>query len=164
MRDRFPLLLVGGLLLLGFVGFSLMNGAKRGDFADRLSTFRADKDGTRALFLLAQESDVPVTRSQSDLLTPEDGQTYALLGVEFADDESVGKKHKKNEETDEDDDDPWDADAGVESRHGLNLLFVDPVSPDERDKLLEHIKKGNTVLYAPPSANNNSFLKALGVY
>ncbi|MFL5322093.1 MAG: DUF4350 domain-containing protein, partial [Myxococcaceae bacterium] len=83
---------------------------------------------------------------------------------EFADDESVGKKHKKHEETDEDDDDPSSADAGVESRHGMNLLFVDPVSPDERDKLLEHIKKGNTVLYAPPSANNNSFLKALGVY
>lgn len=160
MRDRFPLLLLGLLLLLGFVGATLMSGARRGDFADKLSTFRADKDGARGLFLLAQESGLPVSRSQADLLTPTDGTTYVLLGTEFAGDDDATKKTHEDEE----DVDPFSADAGVESRHGMNVFFVNPVSVDEREKLLDHVKKGNTVIYAPANATNNPFLSAIGVY
>lgn len=162
MRDRFPLLLLGGLLLAAFVGYALMKGARRGDFADRLSTWRADKDGTRGLFLLAKESGLDVTRSQADLLTPENGTTYVLLGVDFQEDRKADKKKSKgDDEEDDDDQNFWSSDAGVEVRHGMNTLFVDPVSPDEREKLLEHVKKGNTVIYAPATAADNPFLSAL---
>ena len=47
MRDRFPLLLVTGLLLLGILGTTLIRGATRGEFADRLSTYRSEEHGAR---------------------------------------------------------------------------------------------------------------------
>ena len=47
MRDRFPLLLISGLLLLGAFGSFVMQGAKRGAFADRLSTYRSEPSGAQ---------------------------------------------------------------------------------------------------------------------
>ena len=49
MRDRLPLLVVGGLLLMAILGNLLLRGASRGGFADVLSTYRASEGGARAL-------------------------------------------------------------------------------------------------------------------
>ena len=164
MGDRFPLLVFGGLLLCAFLGSSLLSGAKRGDFADDLSTWRAGTNGSRALYVLASESGQPVTRHQADLLTPQDGQTLVLLGVGFDTDRKA--KHKDSPE-DEDDDFStiFNADGGVATKRGLNTFFVDDISNDEQEKLLAHVKKGNTVIYvSPPKATNNGFLSAVGLY
>ncbi|HYI01424.1 MAG TPA: hypothetical protein VD972_36045, partial [Hyalangium sp.] len=81
MRDRFPLLVVGGLLLLALFGNLLLRGASRGGFADTLSTYRASEGGARALYLLAQESGLPVVRRSADLqvLDKESTSTVILL-------------------------------------------------------------------------------------
>src|SRR5690348_17944604 len=52
---RFPLAVLAGLVLLAFAISFVVKGAARGRFADVLSTYRAEPDGARALFLLAQE-------------------------------------------------------------------------------------------------------------
>ena len=85
MRDRFPLLLAGGVLLLGTLAWFLMQGAARGGFADRLSTFRSEPDGARALYLLAQESGLNVTRQQQDLTLIAPKRNLVMLGTRFAD-------------------------------------------------------------------------------
>lgn len=165
MRDRFPLLVVGGLLLFAFLGSSLLSGARRGDFADDLSTWRAGDDGARALFLLAQESGLPVVRHQADLLTPKDGQTLVLLGVAFDSDRNAKKKLPDEQDEEEDYASIFQPDGGVEMKRGLNTFFVDGVSHDEQQKLLEHVKKGNTVIYVSPErAKNNGFLGDVGLF
>ena len=49
MRDRFPLVMIGGLMLLGVLGAFVLKGAARGAFADRLSTWRSEPDGFKPL-------------------------------------------------------------------------------------------------------------------
>src|SRR5437016_6038610 len=83
MRDRFPLLLVGGLLLLAVLGYFLFKGGARGSFADKLSTYRSEKDGARGLYLLAPERGVQGARKQLDMRTLVPAQpTPFTLGVE----------------------------------------------------------------------------------
>lgn len=165
MRDRFPLLVIGGLLLCAFLGSTLMSGARRGDFADDLSTWRAGKGGSRAVFLLAQESGLPVVRHQADLLTPVDGQTLVLLGVGFETDRKAKKKLPGDDEDEDDYSSIFQSDGGIETRRGLNTFYVDDISNDEQEKLLAHVKKGNTVIYvAPPNAKNNGFLTDVGLF
>ena len=65
MRDRFPLLIVGLLVLIGAFATFLMRGAARGSFADKLSTYRSEPDGTRALYLLAEQQKLPVRRDRT---------------------------------------------------------------------------------------------------
>ena len=85
MRDRFPLLLVGGVLLLGALGWFLIQGARRGGFADQLSTFKSEPDGARALYLLLSESGVPVKRHQHDFILIPPKQNLVVLGARFED-------------------------------------------------------------------------------
>ena len=47
MRDRFPLILAGFLLLFGSLGWFLVQGARRAENADVLSTFKASGRGAR---------------------------------------------------------------------------------------------------------------------
>ncbi len=82
MADRFPLLLVGALLLLGAVGAFVFQGAARGEFADTLSTYRSEPSGARALYLLAEESGLPVLRRHEDLAPVPAGVVPVLLGVD----------------------------------------------------------------------------------
>ena len=42
-------------MLIGALGWFLLQGARRGGFADQLSTFKSEPDGARALYLLLSE-------------------------------------------------------------------------------------------------------------
>ncbi len=160
MRDRFPLLVVGGLLFTVILGSFLLRGAARGGFADTLSTYRAAKDGARALYLLAEESGLPVVRRAADLqLLDEDSTaTLILLAVEV-------------EDSREDDPDETllatERDKGLEDEEvpheGLNALHSTELSKDEREKLLEYVKAGHTLLYVPWGSRENPLLDALNV-
>lgn len=162
MRDRFPLLLVGGVVLLAVLGGFVMKGARRGSFADRLSTFRSEPDGARALYLLLAERGVEVRRNQMDLTVIEPNRNLALLGVSFADERGFDKPAfdgsdagVPDDEADEDED---------EKARGYQAYRSPPVSPDESEKLLEHVRNGATLLYAPASFHDNPLLKAIDVY
>jgi hypothetical protein len=158
VRDRFPLLLVGGLLLTGLLGSWLVRGAARGGFADTLSTWRAQPDGARGLYLLAEEGGLPVVRRTADLQLMQGAGALVLLAVEV-------------EDAREDDPDQTalatERDEGLEDedvpRHGLNKLHVPELSEDEAEKLLEHVRAGHTLLYVPWGSKENRLLDALGV-
>jgi hypothetical protein len=162
VRDRFPLLLVGGLLLLAFVGSFVFKGAARGGFADVLSSYRAEPDGTRALFQLATESGLPVDRLRTDFLILDPRAALALIGVEFAGEDDAKEKLEAvlgkpdagaSEEGEQEDD----------LRSGMSAYRAERVSPDEREKLLEHVKKGNSLIYVLYGAKKDPFLEALHV-
>ncbi|MBK7860040.1 MAG: hypothetical protein IPJ65_15765 [Archangiaceae bacterium] len=84
MRDRFPLVMIGGLLLLAVLGSFVLKGAARGAFADRLSTWRSEPDGARALYLLAEDWQLPVSRGQQSFETIDEQQNLVLLGVDLS--------------------------------------------------------------------------------
>jgi hypothetical protein len=158
VRDRFPLVVLGGLLMAAVLGSWLVRGAARGTFADTLSTWRAQPDGARALYLLAEESGLPVTRRTQDLSITEGLGSLVLLAVEV-------------EDAREDDPDqtalaaPPDAGmAGEEVPHtGLNALHAPELSEGETDKLLEHLRGGGRLVYVPWGSRENRLLDALGV-
>jgi hypothetical protein len=158
VRDRFPLLVVGGLLVTALLGSWLVRGAARGGFADTLSTWRAQPDGARGLFLLAEESGLPVVRRTADLQVMTGTGSLVLLAVEV-------------EDAREDDPDQTalasERDAGPEDesvpRHGLNRLHVPELGEDETEKLLEHVKAGHSLVYVPWGSQENPLLDALGV-
>ena len=83
MRDRFPLLVLGGLLLASLLGELLVRSAKRGTYAEISSTYRSREGGTRALYLLASEQGLPVERRTRELLYLEPGSGLVFLGVRF---------------------------------------------------------------------------------
>jgi hypothetical protein len=160
VRDRFPLLVVGGLLFAVVLGGYLLRGAARGGFADTLSTYRAARDGARALFLLAEESGLPVVRRAADLqlLDENSTATVILLAVEL-------------EDSREDDPDETalatERDEGLESEEvpheGLNALHANELTEDEREKLLEYVKAGHTLVYVPWGSKENPLLDAVNV-
>ncbi|MHB8872770.1 MAG: DUF4350 domain-containing protein [Myxococcaceae bacterium] len=179
MRDRFPLLVIGGLVLLGVLGSSLFKGAARGSFADKLSSYRSEPDGARGVYLLAQESGIQVERLQKSLVVLGDRRNLALLAVEF--DGTVFDEDDEDDDEDQqakslirrldagtlfdDDDEDQDAldDPERQLHRGLNRLKVAQVTKDEREELLEHVKKGATVLYVPWYHPEDPFLEALDV-
>ncbi|HYO52935.1 DUF4350 domain-containing protein, partial [Archangium sp.] len=158
MRDRFPLLVVGGLLITAVLGTWLVRGAARGGFADTLSTWRAQPDGARGLYLLVEESGLPVVRRTADLRILQDTGSPVLLAVEV-------------EDAREDDPDQTalaaGRDEGLEDedvpRHGLNRLHVPELSDTETEKLLDHVRAGGTLVYVPWGSKENRLLDALGV-
>jgi hypothetical protein len=83
VRDRFPLLVLGGLLLASLLGVLLVRSAKRGSYAEVSSTYRSREGGTRALYLLASEQGLPVERRTRELLYLEPGSGLVFLGVRF---------------------------------------------------------------------------------
>ncbi len=166
MRDRFPLLMISGLLLLGAFGSFVMQGAKRGSFADRLSTYRSEPSGARALFLLLGEAGFPAERWQQDFQVIDRGTTLVLLGTSFRD--ATDKKSKNPGSADagffDDTDDLTDEEREEFKERGLNAFRSPPVSSDESKKLLEHIRNGGTVIYAPWDQDENDLLTAVDVY
>lgn len=160
MRDRFPLLVVAALLLFAVAGSYLFQGAKRGRFADQLSTWRSEKDGARALYLLAEESGVNVGRHQTDLEVLKDGASYVLLSV----------YHPETDTSDSDLFRAVAADGGVaddleleERSRGMNAFMAPELIEDERKKLLEHVEKGHSVIYVPVGDPSDPLLDTLGV-
>ncbi|MEW5741822.1 MAG: DUF4350 domain-containing protein [Myxococcota bacterium] len=159
MRDRFPLLLVGGVLLLAVLGAFVLKGARRGAFADRLSTFRSEPDGARGLFLLLQDARLPVDRTQTDLTVIEERQNLVLLGVSFANEHGADNPAWGASDggvPDEDDED--------ERARGYNAFRSPRVTREETEKLLEFMRNGGTLIYAPASFQANPLLEALDVY
>ena len=167
MRDRFPMLMVGFLALLGVFALFLMKGAARGSFADKLSTYRSEPDGARALWLLAEQSKLGLTRWQhsyevtTDLGEPVllavefDEDTRELAGSPFVFDADGGFDFKPQDDDDADDEDKL--------HHGMNNMLATSVQKEEREKLLEHVKNGHTLVYLPWGATQNPLLKAIDV-
>lgn len=157
MGDRFPLLLIGMLVLIGVVGAFLFQGAQRGAFADHLSTYRSEPGGARALYLVLQQQHLPVARLEEslDLLPPRQG--LLLLGVRF------------ENESDPQGDLFDGSDAGVERADagpdGLDWaqLSAPRVDLDESTKLLEHARSGATVVVALAAPRRNPLLDELEV-
>lgn len=158
MRDRFPLLVVGGLVLSLVLGSFLVRGARRGEFADTLSTFRAQEDGARALFLLAQESGLPVARRMADLRIMSGKGTPVLLAVEVAGahekDPDQTKLAADPDSTLEDEDVP---------RTGFNAFRAASLDEDETERVLSHVRGGGALVYVPWGSRENPVLDALGV-
>lgn len=155
MGDRFPRLLVGFLVLAGVLGFFLVEGARRGAFADPLSTYRSEPDGARALYLVLEQQQLAVSRLEQspELLPP--GQSLVLLGVHFeSESEPVGS---------------WfdGSDAGVELDGGAQSVLAawqdSPVTTAEWEQLLDHARAGATVLVALEGPQSTPFLDALEV-
>ena len=169
MRDRFPLVMIAGLVLLGVLGSTLFRGAARGSFADTLSTYRSEPDGAHGLYLLAEESGLSVGRVQQSLEVLAAGQNLALLGVEFGEGSpGAGALARRFGLADagvalDDDEEEAVDEAGRELHRGLNRLKSSRVSKDEREKLLEHVRGGATVVYAAWGSGADPFLDALGV-
>ncbi|WP_434388469.1 DUF4350 domain-containing protein [Melittangium boletus] len=158
MRDRFPLVVAGGLLVLAMLGTWLVRGAARGGFADTLSSWRAQPDGARGLYLLAEESGLPVSRRTSDLLILDEPGTLLQLAVEVegAHEEDPDQTALATER------DEGLADEDV-PRHGLNRLHVPEMSEDETEKLLAHVWAGRTLVLVPWGSRENPLLDKLGV-
>lgn len=158
MRDRFPLLVVGGLLVTALLGSWLVRGAARGGFADTLSTWRAQPDGSRGLFLLAEERGLPVVRRTADLSILHEEGTLVLLAVEVEgareDDPDMTALAAPKDSKLEDEEVP---------RHGFNQLHVPKLSRDETDKVLEYVRAGHALVYVPWGSKENRLLDALGL-
>ncbi len=161
MRDRLPLVLVGALVLLGVLGSFIISGARRGSFADRLSTYRSGPNGARALYLLLEPSG-EVSRWQRVIEDVPAKQTLVLLGTRFDDDTvhlfKASLFSRDAGAPDLTDDEQTDLDE-----RGLHTLQTPNVSHDEREALLEHLREGGTVIYAPWRTEQNPLLDALGV-
>ncbi len=169
MRDRFPLLVIGGLILCGVLASSFFRGASRGAFADKLSTYRSSEDGARALYLLAEQSGLDVRRLQRDLEIIDDRLNLVLLAVELEPERREDEEDKEEEEAKPP---PFflGPDAGVDEEDeeerlhtGWNRFRAQKVTSDERKKLLEHLEKGATLVYAPWHHRQNPLLDALEV-
>ncbi|HSP77564.1 MAG TPA: DUF4350 domain-containing protein [Myxococcaceae bacterium] len=158
MRDRFPLLVVTGLLVTAVAGAWLVRGAARGGFADTLSSWRAQPDGARALYLLAEESGLPVVRRTADLSILREEDTLVLLAVEVKgareDDPDQTALAAQRDEGLEDEEVP---------RTGLNRIHVPPLSKAETERLLEHVRGGHSLVYVPWGSKENPLLDALEV-
>jgi hypothetical protein len=160
VRDRFPLLVVGGLLLTVILGSFLLRGAARGGFADTLSSYRAAEDGARGLFLLAQESGLTVARRAADLQVIDEASTSTviLLAVEVD-----GAREDNLDETLL----ATERDAGLEDEEvphtGLNALHATELTKEEREELLEYVKAGHNLVYVPWGSQENPLLDALQV-
>lgn len=166
MRDRFPLLFISGLLLLGAFGSFVMSGAKRGAFADRLSTWRSEPSGARALYLLLSEAGLPAERWQQDFEVIDRGTTLVLLGTAFRDEDDRKSTNPFVFTSDAgvQDDDLTDEEREELKERGLNAFRSPPVTSDETKKLLEHLRNGGTVVYAPWDQDENDLLTAVDVY
>jgi hypothetical protein len=162
VRDRFPLVVVGGLLVTALLGSWLVRGAARGGFADTLSTWRAQPDGARGLYLLAEESGLSVRRRTEDLRIIQGTGIPVLLAVEVEDareddpDETALAAGPADEEEKTDD-------SEEVPRHGLNRLHVPELSETETEKLLDHVREGNNLVYVPWGSKENRLLDAMGV-
>lgn len=165
VRDRFPLLVIAGLLVLAALGSFMFKSARRGAFADRLSTFRSEPDGARALYLVLEQQGLPVRRNQHRLDLIDPGAPLVLLGVRFEAEHGHQQRAFDGSdagvdaaEADADDEDLDDSKA-----RGLASLRAPGIEDDEREKLLEHVRNGATVVYVPAGWRDDPLLQALEV-
>ncbi len=170
MRDRFPLVMISGLFLLGVLGTFMLKGAQRGSFADHLSTYRSEPDGARALYLLAEQWKVPLAREQQNFETIDEKQNLVLLAIDLSEQSEAEEALESHN--------PFlsmldggmaplkkvdDADDAGEEEDKANYRTLS-VSAKERDQLLAHIRGGATVVYAPWGDHDNPLLEAVDVH
>lgn len=160
MRDRFPLAMLTGVIFLGVLGVWVARGAARGSFADVLSSFRAEPDGARALYLFAEASGIQVQRNKQSFEVVEAGAQPVLLAVDFSEDTGPGVIFDDEEEKI---DQPLEKEPDDERRRGTNAFRSPGVSPSEREKLLTAVREGATLIYVPWGAHQNPLLRALDV-
>lgn len=161
MRDRLPLALTGGLVMLAVLGSVIISNARRGSFADRLSTYRSEPDGARALFLLLSNGD-EVTRWQRSLEDLPAHQTFVLLGARL---ESAHESASVfGESNDGGLGDDWSPDERADfKQRGLHALRSPQVTNDETKNLLRHVREGGSLIYIPWRHEQNTLLDALDV-
>ncbi len=173
MRDRFPLLVVFGLLALGALGTFVMQGARRGDFADLHSTYRSAKDGSRALYLLLAENRISVQRFEQRPDTLTEDINLALLDVSVESDAPLpgflaslfvdaGVVSTHSSDAGVAGKNATDAEA-LAKRNGLNGLMVSQLSESDVEALLDFVKNGKRLLYLPSSAQPNALTEALNL-
>jgi hypothetical protein len=162
------MLMVGFLALVGVFALFLMKGAARGTFADKLSTYRSEPDGARAMWLLGEQSKLSLSRWQHSFEVVSDLGEPVLLAVEFDEDRRELEGSPFDAALDggfnfnpPDDDDKDDDDEKL--HHGMNNMLATAVQKEEREKLLEHVKAGHTLVYVPWGATQNPLLKAIDV-
>jgi hypothetical protein len=174
MRDRFPLLVVFGLLGLGAVGTFVMQGARRGDFADLRSTYRSSKNGSRALYLLLAQNGISVQRFEQKPDTLTEDVNLALLDVNVESDAlptgflatmffDGGIASNRPSDAGVLDKNAADAEA-LAKRNGLNGLMVSQLSESEVEAVLEFVKSGKRLLYLPSSGRSNALTEALNLF
>lgn len=161
MRDRFPLAMILGIAFLGVLGVWISRGAARGSFADVLSTFRAEPDGARGLYLFAESAGLPVERKKQNLEIIEPGAQPVLLAVDLAEDDR--EELVFGEEPEEKVDQPLEKPEDDQRRRGSNAFRAPPATASEREKLLAHVREGATLIYVPWGARDNPLLRALDV-
>jgi hypothetical protein len=157
--------MIGGLLLLGVLGTFMLKGAARGSFADRLSTYRSEPDGARALYLLLEQWRLPISRAQQSFETIDEKQNLVLLGVDLS-------ELSEKEEQDEALRNPFhfSVDGGFaqdeekDEEKEKRSLHASNVGAKEREQLLSHIRGGGTVVYVPWSDHANPLLEAVDVH
>jgi hypothetical protein len=154
-----PLVLIGGLLLLGVLGSFVISGARRGTFADRLSTYRSEPDGARALYLLLEPAG-RVSRWQRTVEDLAPTTTLVMLGARF--ESEAARMHRFSKDAGDDDEWSDDEKADLDER-GLNAIRAPKVTSEERERLLEHVRQGGTLVYAPWRTETNALLTALNV-
>ena len=150
-------------MLLGVLGWFLLQGARRGGFADQLSTFKSEPDGARALYLLLSEAGLPVSRHQQDLTIIPPKRNLVLLGTRFARETGFDKRAFDGSDAGVDGADDEEANDAEFKRRGINSLKSPPVSTDESEKLLEHVRNGATLVYLPSSYRDAKLLEDLDV-
>jgi hypothetical protein len=162
MRDRFPLAMLTGVLFLGVLGVWISRGAARGSFADVLSTFRAEPDGARGLYLFAEASTLPVERVKQSFEVIDPGAQLVLLAVDLAEDEGR-RLHLFDDDDDKKLDQPLEKKDDDQRKRGSNSFRAPEVSASEREKLLGAVRDGATLIYVPWGAHDNPLLRALDV-
>jgi hypothetical protein len=161
--DRFPIAVIGGLMMVAVLGWFLITGARRGGFADQLSTFKSEADGSRGIFLLMQESGVPVQRHLQDFLIIPEQRNLVMLGTRFKNESGFDKPAFDGSDAGVDDDDDHEADDEEFKRRGINAIRAPSVKPEESEKLLEHIRNGATLIYVPATWRDPQLLADLDV-
>ena len=152
-------------MLLGALSWFLIQGARRGGFADQLSTFKSEPDGARGLYLLLSESGLPISRHQQDLTIIPSSRNLVLLGTRFAREKGFEKIAFDGSDGGVNDDEERDGeadDAEFNSR-GVNALKSPAVNTEESEKLLEHVRNGATLVYVPSSFRDPKLLEDLDV-
>jgi len=141
VRDRLPLMALALALLVGALAVLFLRASARGEFAEPLSTYRSEPDGTRALYLLAEQSGLPVSRRHLDLEQIEGTPALVLLGAE-----GDLPEHEDRPDGGAHDHDDW---------------WHERLSKYETTELLRAVEGGATLLYAV--SRSHPFLDELKV-
>jgi len=149
VRDKFPWIAVGILLISYVIWNYLSASAKRSEHAETLSTYRALPDGARGIFLLAQSHNLPVRRSQVPFKQLSEKDALIILGSNLQElsDEPAWRTPESESET-----------LLQLIQNGMTLVFVIHgfASKDSHPQ--------NPQLASSPNHTTEEFLYSFGIY